>query len=116
MKEIKFILEGCGDPKFYKILEEIGILHDNKNKDYATSEDPLQNFRRVAMWCRKYNLITKGNELVKVALIYFLKQLDAVLKLLKENQRGMVEGVPQRLNDMVAYSIIARILYEEDNK
>ena len=42
-----------------------------------------------------------------------LKQFDAFLKLLMHNEKGQVEGIAERLNDVAVYSIIARILYEE---
>ena len=102
-----------GHPKFYEILDELRRLHDSKNADYATKDDPLQNFTRVAEWGKRYHLITEGKEPVKVAVMYMLKQLDACLKLLMHNEKGQVEGIPERLNDVAVYSIIARILYEE---
>ena len=33
------------NPKFDKMLQRMGALHDAKNKGYAVAEDPLQNFR-----------------------------------------------------------------------
>jgi len=102
-----------GHPMFYEILEELAKLHSRKNKDYASPEDPLQNFYRVAEWGKKYNLITPGYEPVKVAIIYALKQVDACLKLLGRNEKGGVEGIPERLRDIAVYSIIAEVLYRE---
>jgi len=101
-----------GDPMFYEIIISNCQLHNDKNRDYATKENPLGNFKRVAEWAKKYNLITEGHEATKVALLYAMKQWDAVLKLLGSNQIGEVEGVSDRLNDISVYSIIARILYE----
>lgn len=107
--------EFFGHPKFYRIIDSLKQLHSNKNRDYATKENPLGNFLRVAEWCKTYNLVTRGNEATKVAMIFKLKQLDAALKLLGSGQKGKVEGIPGRLNDDATYSIIARILYEEAN-
>lgn len=102
-----------GHPMFYKILEELADLHDRKNRDYATPEDPLQNFYRVAEGCKKYNLITEGFEPVKIALIYAYKQWDAALKLLGRGEKGGVEGIPDRLRDIAVYAILAEIIYKE---
>jgi hypothetical protein len=103
-----------GHPRYYQILDEIADLHSRKNRDYATQEDPLQNFRRVALLCRLYNLITPGHEALKVSIIYQLKQFDAALKLLREDQVGMVEGFGPRMRDNAVYSVIDEILYEEN--
>ena len=103
-----------GHPRFYQILDQIGDLHSRKNRDYATQDDPLQNFRRVGLLCRFYGLVTPGHEALKVAIIYQLKQWDAALKLLREGQTGMVEGFGERMRDNAVYSIIDEILYEEN--
>lgn len=106
----------AGHPRFYEILEELAYLHSEKNADYATSEEPLQNFDRVGDWCKKYKLTTEDNEDFKVCIIYALKQLDAALKLLMHKEEGKVEGIPKRLRDVAVYSIIAEILYEESKE
>lgn len=115
IKEI-FGDEFHGHPMFYKILAEMAMLHSRKNQDYASKEKPLQNFERVAMWCKEYNLVTLGNEEVKVAIIYMLKQLDAALKLLMTGQKAVVEGIPKRLRDVAVYTILEEIILEETKK
>lgn len=110
-----------GDPMFYEIIVELCQLHNDKNRHYATKEDPLQNFYRVGEWLKKYQLVTEGWEPVKVALIYCLKQIDAVLKLLGENKEELfkgttesvekIEGIEGRLNDIAVYMMLARIIY-----
>jgi len=115
MKKIEIELKGCGHPKIYELLQEIGELHDRKNTDYATSEDPLSNFHRVAEWGKKYNLITEGNESTKVAVLYMLKQLDAVCKMLGADQKGTAESRRDKFRDIAVYSLIALILDEEYN-
>lgn len=103
-----------GHPRFYQILKELAELHSRKNKDYASKKNPLQNFNRVAEMCHQYKLITEGNESVKVCMIYALKQIDATLKLLGSNEKGDIEGIPERLRDVAVYCILAEILYEEN--
>ena len=33
------------NPAFHKLLDEIKEMHDKKNSDYATDEDPLANLK-----------------------------------------------------------------------
>ena len=72
-----------GHPKVYEILERLKKLHSEKNRDYADEDDPLGNFKRVGEIAKRYELITPGNEALKIAIIYALKQFDAALWLLK---------------------------------
>jgi hypothetical protein len=37
-----------GDPRFYRLLDEIANLHARKSKDYSPAADPLKNFRSSA--------------------------------------------------------------------
>jgi len=106
--------EACphGDPEFYKIIIDLCELHNDKNADYATKEEPLGNFTRNGQIARMYGLITPGNEATKIAILYMQKQVDAAYKLIGRREKGNVEGVASRLNDVTVYSIIARILYE----
>jgi len=115
MKEINIKLTGCGHPKFYDIIKECGELHDAKNADYATSEQPLGNFERVGHWIQYYHLeeMIKTRPALFVAIVYELKQLDAQLKLLSLGTEGKVEGVEKRIRDRTVYSIIEEILYSE---
>lgn len=114
MKEIKIKLEGCGHPRVYEILQTLGELHDRKNSDYATSEQPLQNFERVGLMCKLWGIdFTSGNEAEKVAFVYMCKQIDAVGKLLGQGTTGEVEDRGKRYDDIAVYSIIAKILFEE---
>lgn len=102
-----------GHKRFYEILLDLMDLHNRKNRDYATKEDPLANFKRVAEWCKKYKLLTPGNEELKVAIIYSLKQWDAALKLVGDNTEGQVEGIPDRLRDVAVYAVLEEIIYGE---
>lgn len=114
MKKIGFNLKGCGHPRFYEIIEELGKLHDAKNTDYATPENPLGNFTRVGKMLKEWGIrFDNGNEAEKVAFVYVLKQFDAVGKLLGQGTSGKVEDRGKRYNDMAVYSIIGRILFEE---
>jgi hypothetical protein len=37
-----------GDPRFYRLLDEIANLHARKSQDYSPASDPLKNFRSAA--------------------------------------------------------------------
>jgi len=101
-----------GDPQFYKIIVDLADLHNKKNADYASREEPLRNFTTVGNALENYGILTKGYPATKIALAYAYKQWDAAFKLLGRAEKGNVEGVSQRLNDIAVYSIIARLLYE----
>ena len=91
-------------------------LHNRKNRDYATQDDPMANFKRVGAWGQKYKLLTPGFPATKVAVLYMLKQVDAAFKLLGDNTEGRVEGVNERLDDVAVYSTIIKILYDEEKE
>lgn len=101
-----------GDPDFYRILFELLLLHLRKNRDYGTIKDPLRNFTTVGNALADYGILTKGYPATKIALGYAYKQWDAALKLLGRSEKGNVEGVTQRLDDIAVYAIIAKILYK----
>lgn len=37
-----------GDPRFYRLIDEISALHARKSQDYAPGMDPLANFKASA--------------------------------------------------------------------
>ena len=102
-----------GHPRFYELIEELAELHNNKNRDYATPEDPLVNFTRTGELAERYGLIAPGKVGLKMALLYSLKQIDAVFKMVGRGQKETVEGVRDKLRDIAVYAIIAMILEEE---
>ena len=102
-----------GHQKFYEYLLDHMDLHNRKNRDYATQDDPLANFKRVGEWGRKYKLLTPGHEAAKVGILYAMKQWDAALKLLGDNDEGQVEGIQERLDDVAVYATLIKILYGE---
>lgn len=109
-------LKGCGHPRVYEIFMDLMVLHDKKNTDYASSTRPLGNFERVAEMCRQWNILSGGHEAEKVAFIYMLKQIDAVGKLLGSGQKGIVEDIGKRCEDIAVYSVILKVLNEETKK
>jgi len=100
-----------GHPRYLELTEEELALHSAKNKDYAGEGNPLGNFLRVGNILSNYPGLDPSNSVV-VALIYALKQWDAVAYMLSQEYEGEVEGVADRLQDIYIYTKIMRILYE----
>lgn len=94
-----------GHPAFLPTtLREIQ-LHSDKNHDYAKGGSPLGNFERVSAILALYPKLQLSDMRV-VALVYALKQVDAVLWGLSEGIEHKVEGLNDRLQDISVYSKI----------
>lgn len=107
-----------GHPEFYKLLDEIGELHNCKNYDYADGgeQGPLGNFRRISAIKRLYPESTVWTTPTGVAITYALKQLDAALILLTTGKTSKTgEGLNERLRDIAIYSLLSIILDKETN-
>lgn len=104
-----------GDEDFIPKLVAAMDLHSRKNYDYANGGEALGNFNRVSDYFKKYpgleNCLTKPSG---VALIYMLKQFDAVLHQISQNYSGKVEGVNERLFDVTVYSVLMGIMIERE--
>ena len=84
-------------------------LHSQKNHDYAAGGDSLGNFKRVAAILEQYPGLKLSDPKV-VALVYALKQVDAVLWGLAQNITHKVEGILPRLDDVAIYAKIVKCL------
>lgn len=94
-----------GHPEFLPITVGEVQLHSDKNHDYAKGGKPTGNFDRVAAILALYPKLKLSDPRV-VALVYALKQVDAVLWGLSENIAHKVEGLNDRLQDISVYSKI----------
>lgn len=112
MKDKAKKTEYHGHPDFYKKIDEMKVLHSNKNHDYAHGGDPMGNFKRVAAIFSLYPNLKLSDPAV-VALAYAMKQVDAVLWMLSSGHSAKVEGLHSRLQDIAVYATIADILLEE---
>lgn len=98
----------------YLLGKSAGLLV-SKGRDYATSGDRLENFKRGAG--------LTGAKPVQVAFIYMSKHFDALATYIKEttakvkdsqNPYAPSEPIEGRLCDLINYAIlIAAILHEE---
>jgi hypothetical protein len=86
-------------------------LHSTKNRDYALGGDPFGNFIRVSRFVSQYPGLSLGNPTI-IALIYMLKQVDAVLWALSQGHTQS-ESIRDRWADVVVYAGIIEILLNE---
>jgi len=110
-KTLRELAPGGHDKFIPYALYEI-MLHAAKNRDYTKGGDPLGNFNRVAKILSMYPGLDMGQP-YNVALVYMLKQLDAVMWMFSQKYEGEVEGVAERIQDISVYSKLMRILFEE---
>lgn len=90
--------------RFHAILKEMGELHDKKQADYGTDEDPLANVRASTDW---------GIPAWQGAMI---RANDKIKRMQSFAKKGKLENEPliDAFMDLAVYAIIGRILYEEE--
>lgn len=101
-----------GHPDFLPTTVREMQLHSDKNHDYAAGGSPLGNFERVSAILGLYPNLKLSDQRV-VALVYALKQVDAVLWGLNQNIEHKVEGLNSRLQDISVYSKIVMCMNTE---
>ena len=97
-----------GHPDFYKLLDQMAELHSRKNHDYAGTNDPLKNLRA----CERLNLEPFLGVMVR------LQDKWSRLEEFVNSKQLMVknESVIDTLMDNAVYSLLAIILYKEQQK
>jgi hypothetical protein len=105
----------AGHPMFYEIVEEIRDLHNRKNAQYATKDDPLGNFRRTGQIIKKF--LKPGLDPTLASLLSFMsKQVDGIYEMFAESKTQTCEEIEDKLLDTAIYSIIGIILVREAKK
>ena len=91
--------------RFHSLLQEMGELHDKKQKDYGSDTDPFANVRGSAAWD------------IPPWIGAMVRATDKVKRLQSFARKGELanEGVIDSFMDLAVYSIIARVLYEEED-
>lgn len=89
-------------------------LHNDKNHDYAAGGDPLGNFNRVSAILALYPGFPIDTP-AGVAVVYMLKQVDAVLWGMAQQIKQKVEGFDSRLSDISVYADLAAIMLKENH-
>lgn len=103
-----------GHPDYVPDTIEELQLHSDKNHDYSKGGDPLGNFGRVSKIMSMYPgfpYATKHG----VAIVYAMKQIDAVLWSLSQGIVHKVEGIAGRLRDISVYMKLALIMLKKDS-
>ena len=93
--------------RFHKIMGELVDLHDKKQKDYGTDEDPFNNIRSSA---KEWGIPAWVGAM--------LRATDKVRRLQKFADKGELanESVIDAFDDLAVYAVIARVMYEEDKE
>ena len=91
-----------GHKRFYEILEELKDLHCWKSQSYGTKKDPLFNLR---MFGWRGVVVRLGDKFCRLKNFY--NQPDLKVK---------GETIKDAFDDMAVYAVLARVLYEEENK
>ena len=96
--------EFIGDPRFHKLLEQIGELHDKKQADYGRKADPFANVRGSVDWG------------VSPWVGAMIRANDKIKRLQQFARTGTLknEGVEDSFMDLAVYALIGMVLYQED--
>jgi hypothetical protein len=89
--------------RFHEILAECGVMHDVKQADYGTDEDPFANVRAT----EEFGIDAWIGAVIRLA--------DKVQRLKSMVRNGSLknESVEDSLTDIAVYAIIGRVLWEE---
>jgi hypothetical protein len=104
-----------GHPAFYRIVEELKELHSEKNRQYATKDNPLGNFERTGKMISKF-LKPGINPTLASCLALVSKQIDGVYELVGECKKNTADSLEDKLRDIAVYTIIAMIIIEESRE
>jgi len=100
-----------GHEKYIPILLDLMELHSIKNHDYAAGGSALGNFERVAKFFSLYPNLKLSDPFV-VTMAYMMKQLDAALWLKNAGHTAKVQGIGERMDDIIVYATIGKIIEE----
>lgn len=97
--------QGRGDPRFHKLLRTIGELHDKKQQDYGSEEDPFANVRASAAFG------------IPAWVGCMVRANDKMHRIKVFAKRGSLsnESVRDSLMDLAVYSLIGLVLYDEES-
>jgi hypothetical protein len=104
-----------GHPRLYELLDELRDLYNEKNYQYASSEDTLGAFRRPGTLTSKLYKDDIPKDLA-TCMVYMGKQIDAVYEMVGSSKGDTIEKLPEKLKDIAVYALLATILYEENEK
>lgn len=93
-----------GSERFHELLNELGELHDMKQADYGTDEDPFANVRATRDW----GVWPWVGALIRLN--------DKVVRCKSMVKNGVLknESVEDSLRDIAVYALISLVLFEEE--
>ena len=99
-------LQPLGDPRFHALLQQLGELHDRKQRDYGSSVDPFANVRASADWG------------IPGWIGCMTRLTDKVKRLQKLAKTGTLanEAAEDSFMDIAVYALIGLILYREQTQ
>lgn len=106
-----------GHPKFYILLNKLSELHDKKNKQYASKENPLGNFYRGSQIVKKFFHPDLQEDPDRLALAYALilatKQIDGAVEIIAENKTDTPDSLQEKLRDVMVYYAIGDCIEDD---
>ena len=98
-------LERPGDPRFHYELARLGDLHDKKQIDYGTDDDPFANVRGSRNWG------------IPPWVGAMVRANDKVKRLQNFARKGSLanESAEDSFDDLAVYATIAKVLYREES-
>lgn len=95
-----------GDARFHAMLKELGDLHDKKQQDYGSDEDPFANIRSSEEW---------GVDGWAGALMRANDKMHRLQRFVAKGELAN-ESALDSMRDIAVYAIIAAILYTEQSE
>lgn len=98
----------AGNPDFYKILEELKAIHDMKNEDYSSDNNPLGNFEMCEL---------AGIPMWKGIVVRLTDKMARILSFAKKEEfKVKDENLEDTLKDLAVYSILCLIAWRKRNE
>ena len=102
---VEFLKKFGGHPRFAEIVVELAKIHGQKSSDY--DETPLSSLKGTQKW---------GIRPWESALVLMNTKWQRLSNLLASGKRLQFKKVVELSNDLAVYTILFRILYEEDEE
>ena len=102
---VEFLRKFGGHPRFAEVVVELVKIHGQKSSDY--DETPLSSLRGTQKW---------GIRPWESALVLMNTKWQRLSNLLASGKRMQFRKVIELSNDLAIYTILFRILYEEDEE
>ena len=94
--------------EFDDVLDELKMLHDAKNHDYATQENPYKNLEKV---------LSIGIEPWRGIVIRLMDKFSRLEEYCVKGELAIKsEGIEDTFKDIANYSILAMILFRKEQK